>query len=180
MRILMSLALLLAAGCAASAPETAGMKAEIWADNWFEMYVNGETVLEDSVPITTERSFNAETADIKNAPPMTIAFMVKDFKENETGLEYIGTDRQQMGDGGLIAQFRDTATGKVIAATNNETRCLVVQRAPTDRACVQESNPVAGKSPCGFVATPIPANWTAVDYDDSSWPAAGRAQRSRS
>ena len=35
--------------------------AEVWADNWFALYVNGELVGEDSTPITTERSFNAET-----------------------------------------------------------------------------------------------------------------------
>ena len=35
--------------------------AQVWADNWFALYVNGELVGEDSVSITTERSFNAET-----------------------------------------------------------------------------------------------------------------------
>ena len=34
--------------------------AEVWADNWFALYVNGKKVGEDSVPITTERSFNSE------------------------------------------------------------------------------------------------------------------------
>ena len=172
MRNLIPLTLLLAAGCATSEPKATGVKAEIWADNWFEMYVNGKKVLEDSVPITTERSFNAETTDLADARPMTIAFMVKDFKENDTGLEYIGTDRQQMGDGGMIAQFHDNATGKIIGATDSKMRCLVVQRAPTDRACAKESNPVAGAGACGFVTTPIPASWTAVDFDDSGWPAA--------
>ena len=172
MRKLISLALLLATACTVSEPKTTGVTAEIWADNWFEMYVNGKKVLEDSVPITTERSFNAESTDLTDARPMTIAFMVKDFKENDTGLEYIGTDRQQMGDGGMIAQFRDNATGKIIGATNSKMRCLVVQRAPKDRACAKERNPVAGKGACGFVSTPIPANWTGVDFDDSNWPAA--------
>ncbi|MXP43988.1 PEBP family protein [Allopontixanthobacter sediminis] len=172
MRKLVTLAFLLAAGCAASAPKTTGITAEIWADNWFEMYVDGAKVLEDSVPITTERSFNAETTNFTSKPPMTVAFMVKDFKENDTGLEYIGTNRQQMGDGGFIAQFRDNATGKIIGATDSKVRCLVVQRAPTDRACAKERAPMAGKGPCGFVETPIPENWTATDFDDSDWPAA--------
>ena len=172
MRKLIALSLLLVAGCATSEPKTTGLTAEIWADNWFEMYVNGKKLLEDSVAITTERSFNAETAELTDERPMTIAFMVKDFKENDTGLEYIGTDRQQMGDGGMIAQFRDNATGKIIGATDSKMRCLVIHRAPTDRACAKERNPVAGNGACGFVATPIPANWTAVDFDDSNWHAA--------
>jgi|GEM_PF-5549923 len=33
---------------------------EVWADNWFEMRIDAERVAQDSVPITTERSFNAE------------------------------------------------------------------------------------------------------------------------
>lgn len=172
MRKLVTLTFLLAAGCAANAPTATGITAEIWADNWFEMYVDGAKVLEDSVPITTERSFNAETTNLTSKPTMTVAFMVKDFKENDTGLEYIGTDRQQMGDGGFIAQFRDNATGKIIGATDSKMRCLVVQRAPTDRACAKERSPVAGKGSCGFVETPIPENWTAADFDDSDWPTA--------
>ncbi len=34
-------------------------QAEVWADNWFSLYKNGEKVGEDSVPITTEKSFNS-------------------------------------------------------------------------------------------------------------------------
>ena len=39
----------------------ASFTVEVWADNWAAVYANGELVGEDSVPITTERSFNAET-----------------------------------------------------------------------------------------------------------------------
>lgn len=35
-------------------------RAEVWADNWSSMYVDGVLVMEDSVSITTERSFNEE------------------------------------------------------------------------------------------------------------------------
>ena len=87
--------------------------AEVWADNWFALYVNGELVGEDSVPITTERSFNAEVIEFSATYPLTIGIEAKDFKETDSGLEYIGTDRQQMGDGGIIAQITDTVTGEV-------------------------------------------------------------------
>ena len=170
MRTLIVAALTLTAGMAAA--ETQTLKADIWVDNWFTMYANGTLVIEDSVPITTERSFNSETTTFTADRPTTIAFEVKDFKENDTGLEYIGTNRQQMGDGGMIAQFLDAATGKTVAVTDAAVRCLVIQRAPIDRACAKESNPVAGEGACGFVVTDTPANWTAPDFDDSSWPAA--------
>ncbi|MGO4907334.1 PEBP family protein [Pseudorhodobacter sp. W20_MBD10_FR17] len=170
MRALLTAALILTATTALAEPKS--VTADIWVDNWFEMYVNGEKVIEDSVPITTERSFNAETTTFSSDLPMTIAIMAKDFKENDSGLEYIGTNRQQMGDGGMIAQFHDAATGALVAATDSSMRCLVVQHAPVDRACAKESNPVAGEGACAFVETEIPANWTAPDFDDSDWPAA--------
>ena len=175
------MAVLLIGGCTAKkgqapfAPVEApavSVTAEVWVDNWFAMYVNGEKVLEDSVPITTERSFNAETIGLTAQLPMTIAFLVKDFMENDSGLEYIGTNRQQMGDGGMIAQFRDARTGKILAATDSTMRCLVIQRAPVDQSCAKEQNPIAGKGPCAFVETEIPANWTTAGFDATSWPAA--------
>lgn len=42
-------ALSLAGGCV-SAVEGNSMTAEIWADNWFEMFVDGQKVLEDLRP----------------------------------------------------------------------------------------------------------------------------------
>ena len=107
MKIILSLLLLLSANGVFAASRN--LTAEIWVDNWFEMYVNGEKVIEDSVPITTEKSFNSETVTFTAEFPAQIAIQAKDFKENDTGLEYIGTDRQQMGDGGMIFQIKDVA-----------------------------------------------------------------------
>lgn len=145
---------------------------EIWVDNWFSLALNGEPLIEDSVAYNTERSFNAERVTFAANLPMTLAFEVRDFKENDTGLEYVGTDRQQMGDGGMIAQFRDAATGNILGATDKTMRCLVVHRAPLDRACADEKDPVAGQGVCNFSETAPPENWTASDFDDSSWPMA--------
>ena len=116
MRPALAAAIVLIAGTALADTQT--LTAEVWVDNWFEMHVNGEKIVEDSVPITTERSFNAETVTFSADLPMTIAIMAKDFKENDTGLEYIGSRRQQTGDGGMIAQFRDAATGEIVAVTD--------------------------------------------------------------
>lgn len=168
LRSILLVTLLLGAGSAVAEPRP--LTADIWADNWFQMHVNGVEVVEDSVPITTERSFNAQTVTFSAELPMTIAIMAKDFKQNDTGLEYIGTRRQQMGDGGLIAQVRDATTGDVVAVTNGEMRCLVVHHAPVDRACRDARDPVAGEGPCGFVKTDVPAGWTTPEFDDSQWP----------
>ncbi|WP_376875569.1 PEBP family protein [Albirhodobacter sp. R86504] len=170
MRFILATVAALTAGTAHA--ETRDITTDIWVDNWFSMSANGETVLEDSVPITTERSFNKETATFSVELPAVIAIEAKDFKENDSGLEYIGTRRQQMGDGGMIAQFRDAVSGETLKVTDEDMKCLVVHFAPVETSCADEANPVAGQGACGFVATDIPADWTAPDFDDSDWPSA--------
>ena len=153
----------------APAPAPVTFTAEVWADNWFSLYVNGELVGEDSVPITTERSFNAETITFTATYPLTIAMVTKDFKQDDSGLEYIGTARQQMGDGGFIAQITDTSTGKVVATTTTGWRGLVVHRAPLNTDCLSSANP---STDCQHEITPEPADWTSPTFDDSAWTAA--------
>ena len=120
------------------------------------------------MPITTERSFNKESFRYQEPDkPYVIGIMAKDFKENDTGLEYIGSRRQQMGDGGLIAQFQ--SSGRTVAATSSAWKCLVIHQAPTDKLCERERNPVAGQGACGFVSAAEPDGWSTVGFDDSGW-----------
>ena len=142
--------------------------ADVWADNWFEMRVDGIQVAEDSVPITTERSFNAESFTFIAERPFVLGLVAKDFKENDTGLEYIGSRRQQMGDGGVILQIRD-ASGATVVVTNSYWQCHVIHTAPLDKSCEGESDPVAGTAPCGFEAGEEPSGWDRADFDASSW-----------
>ncbi len=181
---------LLAAGCGsgnwdaapgAAFPETAAtgatpgqgatseFVAEVWADNWFALYVNGKLVGEDSTPITTERSFNAETISFSATYPLTIAIEAKDFKETDSGIEYIGKRNQQMGDGGLIAQITDVGTGRVVAVTNSGWRLKVIHRAPLNRECEKAADPDAA---CRFERTEAPPGWASAGFDDGSWSAA--------
>lgn len=146
------------------------IKADVWADNWFALYVNDKLVKEDSVSITTERSFNKESFSFDATKPFVLNFIAKDFKANDTGLEYIGTDRQQMSDGGLIAQFSNGSN--LVSVTDSSWRCLVVHEAPLDKSCARSANPVAGQGACTFNVTAEPAGWKNLDFDDSKWPAA--------
>jgi hypothetical protein len=143
--------------------------AEVWADNWFSLYVDGEPVGEDSVPITTERSFNSETISFTADPGFTLGVLARDFIEDDTGLEYIGTDRQQMGDAGIIVQVTDTATGEVVAASNSDWTGLVIHTAPTNPECESSSDPEAE---CENDISTEPDGWADPDFDDSSWTAA--------
>lgn len=125
--------------------------------------------MEDSVSIDVERSFNSEVFTFQAAYPMTFNFIAKDFKENDTGLEYIGSNRQQMGDGGLIAQFRNSHTGELIAVTDANWVCTVIHEAPLEKSCEKESNPIAGQAPCNFIASDEPTDWKEEHFDDSYW-----------
>ncbi len=154
---------------APSSAATINVKAEVWADNWFAFYSGDQLVKEDSVSITTERSFNSETFTFSASYPLTLNFIAKDFKENDSGLEYIGTNRQQMGDGGLIAQFTNADTGELIAVTDSNWSCTVIHEAPLDKSCERESNPVAGQAPCGFTSLEEPLGWKDAGFDTSSW-----------
>jgi len=141
---------------------------DVWADNWFALYVNGALVGEDSIPITTERSFNKETFTFDAAYPLTIAIEARDFKEDDSGLEYIGTDRQQMGDGGLIAQFFDV-NGEMVAATSKTWAALVIHKAPTNKDCELSASPL---QECNAQTTDLPTDWTSASFDDSAWEGA--------
>ena len=167
----LSIAALALLGLAPAALHAETFSADVWADNWFEMRIDGEQVAEDSVPITTERSFNAESFGFDAERPFVVGLVAKDFKENDTGLEYIGTDRQQMGDGGVILQIRDAAGGTV-AVSDADWQCLVIHTAPLDKACEGEANPVAGEGACAFEAMDEPDGWDRAGFDASAWPMA--------
>jgi len=152
---------------AASGPVS--FTAEVWADNWFALWVNGVLIGEDSVPITTERSFNAETFVFDATYPLTIAIEAKDFKETDSGIEYIGAANQQMGDGGLIAQFTDNESGELVAATSSDWNALVIHRAPLNTECERDADPDAT---CEFEITSAPSDWTTASFDDTAWAAA--------
>ena len=155
--------------CGVSAQETVTIKADVWGDNWFAVYAGDELVIEDSVPYNTERSFNKESFEFESGLPVTLSVIMKDFKENDTGLEYIGKSGQQIGDGGFAAQFFDAQTNEVLAVSNSDWRCITIHQAPLNKSCVNSSTP---ENDCQSNISPEPEGWKDADFDDSSWPAA--------
>ncbi|MBU2952688.1 YHYH protein [Marinobacter sp. F3R08] len=151
-------------------PDGHTFRLEAWADNWFAAYLGDQLLVEDSVPITTERSFNAEVVNFTAEYPLHLNMIIKDFRENDTGLEYIGSPRQQMGDGGFILQITDLDTNEVIAQSDSGWKCQVIHRAPLDEACAAEQNPQAGVAPCSNQIDPEPAGWMTTGFDDRQWP----------
>ena len=97
--------------------------------------------------------------------PFTLAVEAKDFTQDSTGLEHIGTDRQQMGDGGLIFQAVDTSTGDVLAGSDGGRQALVTNVAPLNTSCEKSAQPEVD---CEYSIVADPDGWTGVGYDDSS------------
>lgn len=127
------------------------IKANVYADNWFILYLNGELVAVDSIRFIPH---NVVSVDILPTYPMTIAVMAKDNADPQTGMEYANTN---IGDGGFIQKFGD---GTV---TNAQWKAQRFSWGPIDR---DTKNPRVENNP-------IPENWYAVDFDDSAW---GRAR----
>ena len=156
----------------ANAAAAVSIRADIWADNWFALFVDETLIGEDSVSITTERSFNSEVFSFAATYPVHINVILKDYIQDDTGLEYIGTDRQQIGDGGFIAQFTDTATGSIIAVTDRSWKCVPIHIAPRDAACAAQAQPIAGEGACTNTMKAEPNGWKSPSFDDATWPAA--------
>ncbi len=161
---LLAVGLTLAGACSVSSADT--LKADVWADNWFALYAGDELIKEDTVPYNTERSFNADSFSFNINLPSQLSVIIKDFKEDDSGLEYIGSGRQQIGDGGFKAQFFDAATGKLVAVSSDEWRCLAIHRAPLNKSCERSEDP---SSECQSDIDAEPANWRGSDFDDSDW-----------
>jgi hypothetical protein len=164
---LLVISLVLSVGCSAADSDTHTIRADIWADNWFALYAGDELVIEDSVPYNTERSFNKESLEFDVELPAQLSFVIKDFKENDTGLEYIGTSRQQIGDGGFSAQFFDAAKNELLAVSDSDWRCITIHQAPLNRSCVRSSTP---ENDCGSQIGEEPEGWKRASFDDSDWP----------
>lgn len=154
---------------APAATKVYNFTAEIWADNWFALYINGKKVGEDSTPFATERSFNSDAISFKASYPLTIGIMARDYVENASGLEYIGKPNQQIGDGGIIAQIRDMDSKQVITATNKSWKVFVTNTAPLNEECVKSKDPLLD---CKTMVTKAPTSWYSTTFKDSSWKSA--------
>jgi phosphatidylethanolamine-binding protein (PEBP) family uncharacterized protein len=122
------------------------IKVNVYADNWFVLYINGKLTAVDSIDFIPH---NVVTVDILPEYPMTIAVMGKDNADAKTGMEY----GNHIGDGGFIIKFAD---GTV---SNAAWKAKSFFKGPLNH---DSANPKVEH-------TPIPENWFAVNFDDSKW-----------
>lgn len=125
------------------------VKVNVYADNWFVLYINGKLTAVDSIDFIPH---NVVSADILPEYPMTIAVLAKDNADPKTGLEY----GNHIGDAGLVIKFSDgTVTDAKWKAKSFFTGPL--------NGNVEKPE---------VVHTPIPTNWFTVSFDDSAWSVA--------
>ncbi|MBL7975036.1 MAG: T9SS type A sorting domain-containing protein [Candidatus Kapabacteria bacterium] len=151
----------------------------IFADNYFEMYINGIPVGKDAVPFTT---FNSSIVLFRVKQPFTIAMKLVDWEErlglgseNNNGFAY------HAGDGGMVAVFKDSLFNTV-AVTNKHWKAQTFYTAPiTDLSCPAEQGAKRLSSNCSAKDTQdgskyyglhwsIPAGWMNREFNDTDWP----------
>ena len=122
------------------------IKAEVYADNWFALYINGRLTVVDPIEFLPH---NVVSVDILPEYPMTIAVIAHDNADPQTGLEY----GNHIGDAGFILKFAD---GTV---TDGTWKVKTLERGPINGDL---------KNPTVKSIT-RPENWYAINYDDSKW-----------
>jgi hypothetical protein len=150
----------------------------IFADNYFELYVNGVSIGKDAVPFT---DFNSHIVRFRVTKPYTIAMKLVDWEEN-LGL---GSESQATpyhpGDGGMVAIFKDE-TSNIVAITNDDWRAQTYYTSPIqDLSCLSENGSIRSSANCSStdatdgsnfygIHWDMPSDWNSEFFDDSGWP----------
>lgn len=160
-------------------PNAVEVTAYLYADNYFELYVNGRYLCKDALRFVP---FNAHVVRFRASYPMTIGIKAADWEESlGVGVE----QSTRIGDAGIIARFVDSE-GRSFG-TGTAWRCQPQYIAPLDDpSCVRSGGDSAacGTAPtcprdgqvgdCHAVHYPLPATWAAQGFDDSGWQTAVR------
>ena len=153
--------------------------AYIFADNYFEMYINGVPVGKDAVPFT---EFNSSIIRFQVKKPFTIAVQCVDWEENlGVGTERMGQDLQHIGDGGFVAVIKNSS-GSIEVITDTSWKAQTFYTAPVaNLSCLKEENGfrysaqctgTSGTSESYGIHWEIPSQWFSASFNDSAWPSA--------
>lgn len=162
-------------------PDGEVITAFVFADNYFELYVNGVAVGKDAVPYTP---FNSSIVRFRANRPFTVSMLLVDWEEHlGLGAENSNGFAYHDGDGGMVAVFKD-ASGNIISTTGGEWKAQTFYTSPiTDLTCPTEDGPLRLSTACSTqdvndgsayyaLHWPRPADWTSATFDDAAWPSA--------
>ena len=159
-------------------PDGVDITGFIFADNYYELYVNGRYVARDRVAMTP---FNSTVVRFRAKYPMTYAFKAIDWETKVgLGMEYRSFN---IGDGGLIAYFSDGngthgdwRAETFYVAPLDDVACVRAGTAGRDSTfCAQAVRPTcAQRDPltCQSLHFDVPPQWNAPGFDAGGWPAA--------
>ncbi|MGL4234801.1 hypothetical protein [Tabrizicola sp.] len=163
----------------ADAGGTEEFVAYVFADNYFELYVNGTLIAVEPVPFTP---FNSNVIRFSATRPVTLAIMGVDWEENlGLGSEKGRGADYTPGDAGVVLHVQD-ASGQTVALSDQSWKAQTFYTSPlADPTCLKVDGASRDSSACssdpaedgaGFSAAhwPLPEGWTQPDYDDSAWP----------
>ncbi|MGL4236372.1 hypothetical protein [Tabrizicola sp.] len=163
----------------ADAGGTEEFTAYVFADNYFELYVNGTLVAVDPVPFTP---FNSNVIRFSATRPVTLAIMGVDWEENlGLGSEEGRGAAYTLGDAGIVLHVQD-ASGQTVALSDESWKAQTFYTSPlADPACLKVHGATRDSSACsteaatdgsGFSAAhwALPEDWMQPGYDDSGWP----------
>ncbi len=153
----------------------------LFADNYFELYVNGELLAVDPVPYTP---LNSSVVRFKADRPLTIAVLAVDWEQNlGLGSENSGGMTFNPGHGGFVAHLQDSSKNTV-AITDRKWRAQTFYTSPLkNRNCLVSSRQIRRSTPCdtrgaNYAASfsgahwDLPGDWMMPSFDDSIWPSA--------
>jgi len=134
----------------------------VYCDNKFTLWVDGRKVATDPVDFTPHQAVKV-AFEWNGSSSITYAIQCEDFA-SDSGYEYIGSSRPQLGDGALIAKFDDglgtetSANWKVYTSTFG----------PTDASLLAGCS-ATNLDKCAVEDRGIPEGWTEPEFDDSQW-----------
>lgn len=150
----------------------------VFADNYFEMYINGVAVGKDNVPYT---QFNSSIIQFCVSRPFTIAIHAVDWEEHlGVGTEASGSP-YHAGDGGIVVVLRDPS-GTIVSTSSHQWKAQTFYTAPIyDLSCPREEGQLRLTDACSTADVAdgtsayalhwtLPANWMNPDFDDTQWP----------
>lgn len=151
----------------------------IFADNYFELYINGIAVGKDNVPYT---QFNSSIIRFRVKRPFCIAMLLVDWEENlGLGSENNSGFSYYDGDGGMVAVFKDSSNN-TIAKTGSNWKAQTFYTAPIiSLNCPTEIGNQRLSTNCSTASTnngsayyglhwSKPINWMSNPFNDSIFP----------
>lgn len=145
----------------------------LFADNYFELYINDVLVGVDAVPFTP---FNSSVVKFRVSKPYTIAVKLVDWEENPgLGSEINNGSNFHPGDGGFIAQFSDgTVTDASWKVQTFYIAPIQDLNSVVELPSGQHSTAGATVAPtcdanCYGIHYDIPTNWAAANFAETGW-----------